>query len=407
MEDDFIIDLILPSHNISKSQNKIQVIGVGGGGSNIASYMYQRPMPTIDFGICNTDSQELCQSPIPIRVQLGTSGLGANNDPQQAHCLATESLSSIRQLLTNSSELCFITAGLGGATGTGAAPIIAHTARQKGLLTIALVTLPFRYEQTFVIDCALAGIEKLAQAVDALIIINNESLNQLYPEATLSQALEKANETMTNAIQTLVNVSQMQGIINSDFEDIKNVLRNGGLSIITGAKSRGNQRITQAIEQALLSPLVEHVNIYDAKKVLCLLSFPETEGELTIKEIQEIQTFTESFKDKLNTQVKLSLYPTPHLHDEIQISLIASGFGIDLIPGMHERHSAQEAQKAQQRLAQATELHRRRSYFYGEHAFPPITTAHTRSIHLFTPTDLDNENLVQWVETTPTCQRKK
>lgn len=211
----------------------IKVIGVGGGGGNAVNHMYNEGIHDVNYIVCNTDNKALTDSPVPNKLQLGKEGLGAGNKPARAREAAMESIDDINAMLDDGTKMVFITAGMGGGTGTGAAPIIAQCAKEKGILTVGIVTIPFRFEGNKKIDQALEGVEEIKKHVDALLVINNERLREIYPELTVINAFGRADDTLTIAARSIAEIITMHGTINLDFQDVKTVLENGGVALMS------------------------------------------------------------------------------------------------------------------------------------------------------------------------------
>ena len=249
----------------TNSPSIIKVIGVGGGGGNAVNHMYKEGIHDVSFVLCNTDNQALSDSPIPTRLQLGTEGLGAGNRPERAKEAALESLDSIKEMLNDGTRMVFITAGMGGGTGTGAAPVIAQCAKEMGILTVGIVTIPFRFEGKKKIYQALDGVEEISKHVDALLVINNELLRKVYPDLTVLNAFAKADDTLSIAAKSIAEIITVHGIVNLDFQDVTTVLKDGGVAIMSTGYGEGEGRVRQAIENALRSPLLNHNDIYKSK----------------------------------------------------------------------------------------------------------------------------------------------
>ena len=278
----------------------IKVIGVGGGGGNAVNHMYKEGIHDVSFALCNTDKQVLDDSPIPTRLQMGP-GLGAGGRPKKASEYAEASLGAIHDLLNDGTRMVFITAGMGGGTGTGAAPIIAREARKMGILTVGIVTIPFAFEGKKKIDLALDGVEEIAKEVDALLVINNQRLLDIYPELTLLNAFGKADDTLTVAARSIAELITTRGILNVDFEDVLTTLRDGGVAIISTGYGEGENRVTKAIEDALHSPLLNNNDIYNSKKILLCISFCSENDEkstMRTEEMNELHEFMNRFDDQ-------------------------------------------------------------------------------------------------------------
>lgn len=263
-----LLDVGMPS----TSPSIIKVIGVGGGGGNAVNHMYREGIHDVNFVLCNTDSKALMDSPVPVRLQLGKEGLGAGNIPAKAREAAEESVEDIRQMLNDGTKMVFITAGMGGGTGTGAAPVVAREAKNMGILTVGIVTIPFRFEGNKKIDQALDGVDEISKHVDALLVINNERLREIYPDLNVLSAFEKADNTLSVAARSIAEIITMHGIINLDFRDVCTVLKDGGVAIMSTGFGEGENRVTKAINDALHSPLLNNSDIFNSHKVLLSIS---------------------------------------------------------------------------------------------------------------------------------------
>jgi len=249
----------------------IKVMGVGGGGSNAARHMYNMGITDVDFMICNTDRQALESNPIPIKIQLGDSGLGAGAIPEVARTAALESEEKIKAALEGT-KMLFITAGMGGGTGTGASPIIANLAKEMKILTVGIVTYPFKFEQESKRKLADEGIKELSQNVDALIVIKNEALKSFYPDLKLSNAFAKVDDVLLIAARSIAELITLESIINVDFNDVKTILQDSGTALIGSGEAEGEDRALKAVEAAINSPLLDQNSIYGAEKLLFFIS---------------------------------------------------------------------------------------------------------------------------------------
>ena len=234
-----------------KEKSIIKVIGVGGGGGNAVNHMYRKGIHDVSFALCNTDNQALNDSPVPVHIQLGKEGLGAGNRPEKARAAAEESIDEVKNMLNDGTRMAFITAGMGGGTGTGAAPVIARVSKSMGILTVGIVTIPFRFEGERKIDQALDGVEEMSKNVDALLVINNERLREIYPELSVLDAFGKADDTLSVAAKSIAEIITMHGIINLDFNDVKTVLEDGGVAIMSTGYGEGENRVKNAFDDAL------------------------------------------------------------------------------------------------------------------------------------------------------------
>lgn len=397
-----LIDMCVPS----TTPSIIKVIGVGGGGGNAVNHMYREGIHDVNFVLCNTDSKALCDSPVPIRLQLGKEGLGAGNRPERARQAAEESVEDIRKMLGKETKMVFITAGMGGGTGTGAAPVVAREAKAMGILTVGIVTIPFLFEGNMKIDQALDGVEEISKHVDALLVINNERLREIYPDLNVLSAFEKADSTLSIAAKSISEIITMHGIINLDFRDVCTVLKDGGVAIMSTGYGEGEGRVTKAIEDALNSPLLNNNDVFNSKKVLLSISFcAEKEGEtLMMEEINDVNEFMSKFHD--DVEVKWGLSTDPTLGKKVKITILATGFGIANVPGMQSHLDNEKEQKLQKDLERQEEIEERRSIYYGN-ADKHGSQRRKARIFLFNPNDLNNEEVISLVEMTPTYKRSK
>ena len=384
----------------------IKVIGVGGGGGNAVNHMYREGIHDVNFVLCNTDSKALCDSPVPTRLQLGKEGLGAGNRPERARQAAEESVEDIRRMLNDGTKMVFITAGMGGGTGTGAAPVVAREAKSMGILTVGIVTIPFIFEGNKKIDQALDGVEEISKHVDALLVINNERLREIYPELNVLSAFEKADNTLSVAARSIAEIITMHGIINLDFRDVCTVLKDGGVAIMSTGFGEGEGRVTKAINDALHSPLLNNNDIFNSKKVLLSISFcAEKEGDsLMMEEMNEVHDFMSKFHDDVET--KWGLSTDPSLEKKVKITILATGFGISNVPGMQAKMEMEDEKRRQQAAERQEECDERRSQYYGTNEKRRGQRRHPR-VFLFGPEDLDNEEIISLVEMTPTYKRNK
>lgn len=372
----------------------IKVIGVGGGGGNAVNHMYLEGFHEVNFVVCNTDSKALSQSPVPCRIQLGPDGLGAGSVPAKAREAAEYSMDAIRALFDDGTKMVFITAGMGGGTGTGAAPVIAHEAKSRGILTVGIVTIPFLFEGEPRIDQALDGVEAIAKEVDALLVINNERLREVYRDLSMPNAFKRADDTLSIAAHSIAEIVTMKGDINLDFEDARTVLKDGGVAIMSSGYGEGEGRMSKAIEEALNSPLLNSNDFYKSKKVLLCLAFNNTEETaVTMEEMNEVHAFMS--KLGRNSQNKWGYTYDPELGAKVKVTILATGFGPEAAPGIAERMEADEEARTE-----------RREKYYGNTKQPGETRRRPK-IYLFSPEDLGNEEVISLVEMTPTFNRTK
>ena len=318
------------SFDLPKSQsNTIKVIGVGGGGSNAVNHMFQQSIRGVDFVICNTDAQALYNSGIPNKVQLGielTSGLGAGANPEVGKKAAEESLQEIQQMLSTQTKMVFITAGMGGGTGTGAAPIIAKLAKDMNILTVGIVTMPFQFEGKSRMQQAQKGIEMLRDTVDSLIVINNNKLREVYGNLGFKAGFSKADEVLSTAAKGIAEVITHHYKQNIDLNDAKRVLSNSGTAIMGSSKESGSDRAQVAIKKALDSPLLNDNKITGAQNVLLLIV--SGMNEVTIDEIAEINEFIQDEAGH-EANIIMGVGEDENLEDAISITVVATGFAAD------------------------------------------------------------------------------
>ena len=305
----------------------LKVVGVGGGGGNAVTQMYNEGIRDVSFVLCNTDSQALMRSPIPAKVQVGP-GLGAGGRPEKALEYVTDDIDKVKNMFSDETEMVFITAGMGGGTGTGASPTVARVAREKGILTIGIVTIPFMFEGTKKILQALKGVEEIKKDVDALLVINNDRLRDIYSELSLPDAFKKADDTLTIAVRSISEIITIPGYINLDFADVRTILKDGGVAVMSSGLGSGENRVSQAIKNALNSPLLNNNDIFKAKKILLNISFGNKQPMMT-EELNEIHDFMAQFSS--NIEVIWGTALDDSLDDQIKVAVLASGFGIENI----------------------------------------------------------------------------
>jgi len=304
----------------------IKVIGVGGGGSNAVNHMYDQGIVGVDFAICNTDNQAMEISDVPVKIQLGpalTDGRGAGSKPEVGEKACQESLEDIQKFLQLNTKMLFITAGMGGGTGTGAAPVIAKAAKEMGILTVGIVTVPFKFEGKVRSNHAKSGLDKLKENVDALIIISNNKLREIYGNLELSRAFANADNILTTAAKGIAEIITVPGFINVDFEDVNTVMRDSGVAIMGAAVAEGENRARKAVDMALNSPLLEESDIRGAKQILLNVSCGEK--EVTMDEICEITEFIQEEAGEEANLIWGNCYDKT-LGEKISVTLIATGF---------------------------------------------------------------------------------
>lgn len=397
-----------------RTQTIIKVIGVGGGGGNAVNHMYNEGIHDVSFALCNTDNQALHESPVETRIQLGvrtTEGLGAGNRPEVARAAAEESRQDIEELLGDGTKMVFITAGMGGGTGTGAAPVVARIAKGMGILTVGIVTIPFVFEGRKKIIQALKGVEDIAKNVDALLVINNERLIDIYSDLTIPNAFAKADDTLAIAAKGIAEIITVHGHINLDFADVKTILKDGGVAIMSSGIGEGEYRVDEAIKNALHSPLLNNNDVFEAKKILFNIYAGE-EHPLIVEEMEAVSDFMKRFGAEI--EVIWGTATEKNLGKQIKITLLATGFGISSIPGIEEHlqeMTEEEERLEDERLRKEEDEKRRINSMIEQHyGKDGVQTMETRSFFVPRPIvlsteELDDDKVVEAMENTPVFKR--
>ncbi len=397
----------LPIIGIPQTTNNcyIKVIGVGGGGGNAVNHMYREGIHDVSYVVCNTDKKALEDSAVPNHLQLGSDGLGAGNRPDKARQAAESSIDAIKQMLNDGTRMAFITAGMGGGTGTGAAPIIAQCAKDMGILTVGIVTIPFKFEHIKKINQALDGVEEISKHVDALLVINNERLREIYPDLGVRNAFAKADDTLTIAAKSIAEIITMHGIINLDFEDVTTVLKDGGVAIMSTGYGEGENRVTKALKEAITSPLLNHNDIFNSKKVLLNINFcaDEEHTELMMEEMTEIHEFMGKFHNDVETKWGLATDST--LGDKVKITLLATGFGLQSINGISSYTEEKKKATTEEEIEKAEARQDLIKKYYDDNNQP--TKQRHYNIFIYSEENMDNDDIISRVDATPTCHRTK
>ena len=358
-----IVDFGVPE----KEHSIIKVIGVGGGGGNAVNHMYREGIHDVSFVPCNTDNQALNDSPVPVHLQLGKEGLGAGNKPEKARQAAEESLEDIKNMLDD------------------------------------------RFEGDRKIDQALDGVEEMSKHVDALLVINNERLREIYPNLTVLDAFGKADDTLSVAAKSIAEIITVHGLINLDFNDVKTVLKDGGVAIMSTGYGEGEGRVKKAIDDALNSPLLNDNDVFNSKKILLSISFcgqKDGKDSLMMEEMNDVNDFMAKFGD---FEIKWGLATDPELGKKVKVTILATGFGIENIDIMHghaRRHTQEEAKRIAEEQEKEAERQERRQRYYGNEG-NNLKYKRPAHIYLFHAEDLDNDNVIAKVETSPTYKRTK
>ncbi len=395
----------------------IKVIGVGGGGGNAVNYMYQQDIPNVNFVVCNTDKQHLDMSPVPTKLLLGwniTHGRGAGNNPEVGRLCAEESTEAIQQLFEDGTAMVFITAGMGGGTGTGAAPVVARLAKDAGMLTIGIVTVPFMFEGEKKILKALDGAKEMREHVDALLMINNENLIELYKDYNFFNAFQKADDTLANAARSISDIISERCYINVDFQDVKTTLKDSGTAIISTAYGEGEHRISDAIHNALHSPLLKEHDINTSQRLLFKFTcWKDSQNPLRAEEIAEITQFTSKLPSSID--VKWGIGDDPSMGDKVKITVLASGFDITVVDkkgddskgGKKDEVITFESKKdKQEELQQKEESTERIAEVYGaDKVIKQRRNAARMKYAVLKPSQFDDHEVIALIESVPTYNR--
>ena len=328
---DDLIDIIETCPTMTPIQSMIKVIGVGGGGCNAVNYMFREKVEGCSFIVCNTDRQALDGSPVPVKIHIGDNALGAGTDPAKGRKAALEAHDQIEKVvLGEDTQMLFITAGMGGGTGTGAAPIIAKMAKDKGVLTVGVVTLPFENEGENAMSRAIDGIHELVKNVDGLLIINNEKLYDFFGSHLVHEAFPKADEVLSTAVKGITEIISRPGYINVDFEDIKTMMRNSGMALMGCGTGTGKNRIEDAVKGALQSPLLNDFDLKSAKSLLINITCGKNDEGLTMDDLSEINHKISEYTGNVKKfKTGLVWMTDPEIGDKIQITAIATGFKVN------------------------------------------------------------------------------
>ena len=310
----------------------IKVMGVGGGGCNAVNYLYKQGIQDVTLLVCNTDKMSLAGSSVPSKLQIG-NGLGVGGKPEKAKQYAEEDRERIREALNDGTKMLFITAGMGGGTGTGASPTVAEIAKEMGILTVGIVTIPFAFEGPKKIQKAMNGVAELAAQVDAIVVINNEKLRQIYSDFNLLNAFSKSDDVVANAARSIAEIITKPGYINTDFTDVYNTLIDGGASIISVGTASGENRVANAIHQALHSPLI-NTDVHGATRLL-LQIYCSTEHAMIMSEIDQIHDFVREVGDDVEVQWGAAL--DEELGESVRVTIIATGYEVSDIPSLEKK----------------------------------------------------------------------
>ena len=382
----------------------IKVIGVGGGGSNAVHNMYRKGIHNVSFAVCNTDIQALQNSPIPKKIQLGetiTEGLGAGNDPEVARRAAEESREEITALFNDGTKMAFITAGMGGGTGTGAAPVVAEIAKSLGILTVGIVTIPFKFEMTGKIKQALKGVIEISKHVDALLVINNQRLIDIYPKLNVTEGFRIVDDVLTTATKSIAEIITARGTINLDFRDVSKILKNGGVAIMSYGIEKGEMRVSRAFRSAMHSPLLNDNDIYKSKKILFNI-YQNPNDPIRVEEMTEVESFMEQFKSE-DIELIWGLSQDMNLENgEVKVTVLATGFGMKDIPDMRPMIQKEEEE---QMILSREEIEKREREERKLDSMVEVFYKPDFKIYIFKGEEMYNEELLTALDNSPTYSR--
>ena len=391
---------------IEKPTPVIKVIGVGGGGNNAINHMYRQDISDVSFVVCNTDAQALKCSPVPNKLLIGpntTKGQGAGNVPEVARAAAEESANEIAELFKDGTSMVFVTAGMGGGTGTGAAPVVARIARENDILTVGIVTIPFLFEGEKKILKALNGADEMSKYVDALLVINNERLTDIYGDLDFSNGFAKADDILSIAAQSISEIITVNGKINLDLNDVSTTLKDGGVALISRGYGEGENRITKAIQYALNSPLLRNRDIEGSKKILFNIYYNpnDTEKPFKMSELNEFTSFMNQFSDM---DVIWGVSYDETLGSKVRITILASGFSVTITDDKEFR--TQPAESTETSAQTTTNEVQRIAEEYGSDKVNAQRQQQARARYIIlTPDQFDKEDVLAIFERYPTYNR--
>ena len=391
---------------IEKPTPVIKVIGVGGGGNNAINHMYRQDISDVSFVVCNTDAQALKCSPVPNKLLIGpntTKGQGAGNVPEVARAAAEESANEIAELFKDGTSMVFVTAGMGGGTGTGAAPVVARIARENDILTVGIVTIPFLFEGEKKILKALNGADEMSKYVDALLVINNERLTDIYGDLDFSNGFAKADDILSIAAQSISEIITVNGKINLDLNDVSTTLKDGGVALISRGYGEGENRITKAIQDALNSPFLRNRDIEGSKKILFNIYYNpnDTEKPFKMSELNEFTSFMNQFSDM---DVIWGVSYDETLGSKVRITILASGFSVTITDDKEFR--TQPAESTETSAQTTTNEVQRIAEEYGSDKVNAQRQQQARARYIIlTPDQFDKEDVLAIFERYPTYNR--
>ena len=384
----------------------IKVIGIGGGGVNSVNHMYECGIHGVNFAVCNTDKQSFNGVNVPVRVTLG-NGLGAGGKPEMGKTEFNKSSDEVEKLLDDGTKMVFIAAGMGGGTGSGAGPLLAKMAKDKGILTVGIVTIPFKFEMIPRIIKALDAVEEMRQNVDALIVINNERLKTFYPDFVMEEAFKKPNEVLAMAVKSIAEIITVKGVINRDFNDITSTMKNGGVALVSYGFGRGENRLDYAIQEALNSPLLSNNDIYNAKRVLFYISCRK-DSNFKVEELtKSIDNFMARFDNHIEMNWGYGMDESLEPEQEVKFTIIATGFGVDVVPGIKEQMDENRLLMLQNESEERLKAENRVKEFYGENinTVVKVNRVSQSSIIVLSVDEMDDDEVITFMENYPTYNR--
>ena len=384
----------------------IKVIGIGGGGVNSVNHMFECGIRGVNFAVCNTDEQSFDDVKVPVQVTLGR-GEGAGGVPEIAREEFEKSAEEVEKLLDDGTKMVFVAAGMGGGTGSGAGPLLAKMAKEKGILTVGIVTIPFLYEKTPRIIQALDAVEEMSKNVDALVVINNERLKTFYPNDELVKAFEKPNEVLAMAVKSIAEVITVKGIINRDFRDVTSTMKDSGVALVSYGFGHGENRLDSAIQNALDSPLLNNNDIYNAKRILLYISLRK-DAQFKVDELtKSIDNFMGRFDNHIKMIWGFGIDESLEADQEVKFTIIATGFGLEAVPEMEELRTENAIRQRQEDVEKREKDDARVRGVYGENCNGNVKVNRfsPSSIVVMTMEEMDDENFIRYMEEHPTYNR--
>ena len=407
-EDSQYLDKYTGTPDTAEEPDRIIVVGVGGGGNNAVDHMYRQQIDHVSFVVVNTDQQALRSSAVPTKLLIGpqsTRGRGAGNKPERARAAAEESAADIAAIFNDDTDMVFVTAGMGGGTGTGAAPIVARIAKERGLLTIGIVTIPFLFEGMRKIQKALTGAEEMSKYVDALMIVNNERLVEIYPDFEFESAFAKADDILSTAASSIAEIVTKKGYINLDFNDVDTTLRDGGTAIIAVGYGEGENRVAKAIQDALHSPLLKHTDVLSSKRILFNLYYSRNaQIRFRASEAKELNDFINRVEQEVD--VIWGITYDESLGDKIKFTILASGFDVTINEGKGQTFVAPESE-ADAAAGQVEVNTDQIAEIYGDKVGEILRAKETQNYILLDAATYDDDEAIKRFESTPTFARNR